>query len=54
MPPTNLRPCPTASDFSIPCPGCSGGARAVAYCAPGPQPYRQSASREAVPPAQEW
>jgi len=35
------RPAPLASDFTIPCPGCHGGALYSALCAPGETQYRK-------------
>ena len=35
------RPAPLASDFTLPCPGCHGGALYSALCAPGETQYRK-------------
>lgn len=35
------RPAPTAAGFTVPCPGCHGGALATALCAPGETQYRK-------------
>lgn len=39
--PQLTRPAPTARDFTLPCPGCHGGALYSALCAPGETQYRK-------------
>ena len=39
------RPAPLASDFTLPCPGCHGGALYSALCAPGESRYRVAMSK---------
>jgi hypothetical protein len=39
--PQLTRPAPTVRDFTLPCPGCSGGARFEALCTPSETQYRK-------------